>query len=146
MSASKKDQAAERKTSFKTLSGLPVERLYTEENLANDDAGRHQRLPDFLRWNAYTPKKILQTMMPPGIRASLANFLTRAGFIPPCTAAGCGPCGSTRDSAPPRNPTSATGTCWTKGKRDYPWPSICRRRSEWIPTTRWPSAKWEKSV
>jgi methylmalonyl-CoA mutase N-terminal domain/subunit len=45
MSASKKDQAAERKTSFKTLSGLPVERLYTEENLANDDAARHPGFP-----------------------------------------------------------------------------------------------------
>ena len=45
MSASKKDQAAERKTSFKTLSGLPVERLYTEENLANDDAALHPGFP-----------------------------------------------------------------------------------------------------
>jgi methylmalonyl-CoA mutase N-terminal domain/subunit len=45
MSASEKDQAAERKRSFKTLSGLPVERLYTEENLANDDAALHPGFP-----------------------------------------------------------------------------------------------------
>jgi methylmalonyl-CoA mutase N-terminal domain/subunit len=45
MSHPKKDDAAERKPVFKTLSGLPVERLYTEENLRDDDAAEHPGFP-----------------------------------------------------------------------------------------------------
>jgi len=43
--ANKKDLAAERKPLFKTLSGLPVERLYTQESLAGDEAAEHPGFP-----------------------------------------------------------------------------------------------------
>jgi methylmalonyl-CoA mutase N-terminal domain/subunit len=36
---------AERKSAFKTLSGLPVERVYTEENLAGERAAEHPGFP-----------------------------------------------------------------------------------------------------
>ena len=45
MNDSKKDNSAERKEVFKTLSGLPVERLYTEENLRGDNAAKHPGFP-----------------------------------------------------------------------------------------------------
>ena len=45
MSNPKKEKSAERKAEFKTLSGLPVERLYTEENLSGDDVAEHPGFP-----------------------------------------------------------------------------------------------------
>jgi methylmalonyl-CoA mutase, N-terminal domain len=45
MSDSNKNRSAERKTEFKTLSGLPVQRLYSEENLRGDDAAEHPGFP-----------------------------------------------------------------------------------------------------
>jgi len=45
MSNPKKEKSAERKAEFKTLSGLPVERLYTEENLRGDNAAEHPGFP-----------------------------------------------------------------------------------------------------
>jgi methylmalonyl-CoA mutase, N-terminal domain len=45
MSDPNKDKAAERKPVFKTISGLPVERLYTEESLRGDDAAEHPGFP-----------------------------------------------------------------------------------------------------
>jgi methylmalonyl-CoA mutase, N-terminal domain len=45
MSDSNKNRSAERKAEFKTLSGLPVERLYTEENLRGDNAAEHPGFP-----------------------------------------------------------------------------------------------------
>ncbi len=45
MSDPNKDKTAERKPEFKTISGLPVERLYTEENLRGDDAAEHPGFP-----------------------------------------------------------------------------------------------------
>ncbi len=45
MSDPTKKKSAERKAGFKTLSGLPVERLYTEENLRGDDAAAHPGFP-----------------------------------------------------------------------------------------------------
>jgi methylmalonyl-CoA mutase, N-terminal domain len=45
MSDPNKDKTAERKPVFKTISGLPVERLYTEENLRGDDAAEHPGFP-----------------------------------------------------------------------------------------------------
>ena len=43
--ANKKDLAAERKPLFKTLSGLPVERLYTRESLEGDGAALYPGFP-----------------------------------------------------------------------------------------------------
>jgi methylmalonyl-CoA mutase N-terminal domain/subunit len=40
-----KNKTAERKPVFKTISGLAVERLYTEENLRGDDAAEHPGFP-----------------------------------------------------------------------------------------------------
>jgi methylmalonyl-CoA mutase, N-terminal domain len=45
MSDPNKDHTAERKPVFKTISGLPVERLYTEENLRGNDAAEHPGFP-----------------------------------------------------------------------------------------------------
>ena len=45
MSDPNKDNTAERKPVFKTISGLPVERLYTEENLRGNDAAEHPGFP-----------------------------------------------------------------------------------------------------
>src|ERR1700739_1226301 len=45
MSDPNKDKTAERKPVFKTISGWPVERLYTEENLRGDDAAEHPGFP-----------------------------------------------------------------------------------------------------
>src|SRR6266436_2104274 len=45
MSDPHKNKTAERKPVFKTLSGLPVECLYTEENLRGGEAARHPGFP-----------------------------------------------------------------------------------------------------
>ena len=45
MSDPNKDKSTERKAEFRTLSGLPVERLYTEENLRGEDAAEHPGFP-----------------------------------------------------------------------------------------------------
>jgi methylmalonyl-CoA mutase, N-terminal domain len=45
MSDLNKDKRAEQKPVFKTISGLPVERLYREENLRGDDAAEHPGFP-----------------------------------------------------------------------------------------------------
>ena len=45
MSDPNKNKTAERKPVFKTLSGLPVECLYTEENLRGGEAARHPGFP-----------------------------------------------------------------------------------------------------
>jgi methylmalonyl-CoA mutase N-terminal domain/subunit len=45
MTDSKKNGAEERKPSFTTLSGLPVERLYTAESLRGDEAPEHPGFP-----------------------------------------------------------------------------------------------------
>jgi len=45
MSHPNKGKTSERKPVFKTISGLPVERLYTEESLRGDDAAEHPRFP-----------------------------------------------------------------------------------------------------
>src|SRR5258708_1501029 len=45
MKDSNKNKTPERKPVFKTISGLPVERLYTEENLRGDDAAEHPGFP-----------------------------------------------------------------------------------------------------
>jgi methylmalonyl-CoA mutase N-terminal domain/subunit len=45
MSDSQKNSTGERKPAFKTLSGLPVERLYTEENLREDDRAEDAGFP-----------------------------------------------------------------------------------------------------
>ena len=45
MKDSDKNKTPERKPVFKTISGLPVERLYTEENLLGDDAAEHPGFP-----------------------------------------------------------------------------------------------------
>jgi methylmalonyl-CoA mutase N-terminal domain/subunit len=45
MSDPNKKNAEERKQVFKTLSGLPVKRLYTEENLRGEDASEHPGFP-----------------------------------------------------------------------------------------------------
>ena len=45
MSDSKKDRAKERKPLFKTLSGLPLEQLYTAETLRGDEAAEHPGFP-----------------------------------------------------------------------------------------------------
>ena len=45
MKNSNKNKTPERKPVFKTISGLPVERLYTEENLRGDDAAEHPGFP-----------------------------------------------------------------------------------------------------
>src|ERR1700746_1490392 len=40
-----KDKTAERKPVFRSISGVPLERLYTEENLRGDDAAEHPGFP-----------------------------------------------------------------------------------------------------
>ena len=45
MSDLNKDKTAERKPVFKTISGLPVQRLYREENLRGDRAAEHPGFP-----------------------------------------------------------------------------------------------------
>src|SRR5258707_12520398 len=45
MKDSNKNKSTQRKTEFKTLSGLPVERLYTEGNLRGNDAAEHPGFP-----------------------------------------------------------------------------------------------------
>ncbi len=45
MSDPDKDKTAERKPVFETISGLPVERLYTDENLRGDDGAEHPGFP-----------------------------------------------------------------------------------------------------
>jgi methylmalonyl-CoA mutase, N-terminal domain len=45
MKESNKNKTPERKPMFKTISGLPVECLYTEENLRGDDAAEHPGFP-----------------------------------------------------------------------------------------------------
>ena len=45
MSDPDKDKTAERKSVFETISGLPVERLYTDENLRGDDGAEHPGFP-----------------------------------------------------------------------------------------------------
>jgi methylmalonyl-CoA mutase N-terminal domain/subunit len=45
MSDPNKDKTAERKPVFRTLSGLPVECLYTEENLRGNDSAEHPGFP-----------------------------------------------------------------------------------------------------
>jgi methylmalonyl-CoA mutase N-terminal domain/subunit len=45
MSDPDKDKKSERKPVFKTISGLPVERLYTEESLRGDDTAEHLGFP-----------------------------------------------------------------------------------------------------
>jgi methylmalonyl-CoA mutase N-terminal domain/subunit len=44
-SNSKKENFAERKLNFATISGLPVDRLYTEESLRGSDSAEHPGLP-----------------------------------------------------------------------------------------------------
>ena len=81
----------ERSKSFTTASGLPVERLY---------------LPDQDSSIATTTGS-----------DSPAASLSLAAPIPPCTAAGSGPCGNMRDTRPPRNRTGAIAIC---SRRDRP--------------------------
>src|SRR6201998_2681677 len=45
MSDPNKNQTSDRKPVFKTISGSPVERLYTEESLRGDDAAEHPGFP-----------------------------------------------------------------------------------------------------
>src|SRR6201993_5117600 len=45
MKDSNKNKPPERKPVFKTISGLPLERLYTEENLRGDEAAEHPGFP-----------------------------------------------------------------------------------------------------
>ena len=45
MSDPNKDKTAERKPVFRSISGVPLERLYTEENLRGDDAAEHPGFP-----------------------------------------------------------------------------------------------------
>jgi len=45
MSDPNKNRTAERKPVFRTLSGLPVECLYTEENLRGNEAAEHPGFP-----------------------------------------------------------------------------------------------------
>ena len=45
MSDPNKDKTAERKPVFRSISGAPLERLYTEENLRGDDAAEHPGFP-----------------------------------------------------------------------------------------------------
>jgi methylmalonyl-CoA mutase N-terminal domain/subunit len=45
MTDPKKGQTSDRKPVFKTISGSPVERLYTEESLRGDDAAEHPGFP-----------------------------------------------------------------------------------------------------
>ena len=48
--------------------------------------------------------------------ATRASFRSPAASTRRCTAAGCGRCGSSPASAPPRRPTSASATCSTTGR------------------------------
>ena len=111
----------ERKEHFTTLSGLPIDRLYTEENLANwnpeDALGYPGEFP-------YT-RGIYPTMY----RGRLWTMRQYAGF------------GSAAQSNE-RYPLLAL----TRAKRACPSLSICPRRSASIPIIRAPRAKWEKSA
>ena len=70
------------------------------------------------------------------------NRLRRAPIRSPAatsradTAASCGRFASIRASAPPRSPTVATATCWTRAERACRSRSTCRRSAGTTPTTR----------
>src|SRR5207248_2939379 len=70
----------------------------------------------------------------------VADALHRASAPTP-TGAGSGPCASTRASAPPPSPTSATSTCWSGARPVSRSPSTCPPRSATTPTIRWPAAR-----
>ncbi len=84
---------------FTTISGTPIERLYTEADLPTDFYPAHAR----------------------------ASRRTPAAFIPPAIAASSGPCASSPDSPRRKRPTFATNTCSRRAATASPWPSICRR-------------------
>ena len=84
-------RSAERDALFETISGHPIEPLYTEEDLADFDPERDAR-------------------------ATPASSRTPAASIRRCTAAGCGRCASSPASARSRRPTSASATCSTTAR------------------------------
>ena len=114
------------------------------EKLKSPPESRQTSKPPLtFRSNRSTPLPISRA---PTTKAKLAipgNIPSRAAFRPPCTAVASGPCVSTPAWATPRNRTSATNICWPTAPRVSRWRSICRRRSAWIPITRW---RWAKSA
>ena len=79
----------EREAEFSTISGEPIEPLYTERRTRRPRRGRS---------------------------ACRASIRSPAGPIRRCTGAGSGRCASSPVSAPPRRPTSASTTCSTHGQ------------------------------
>ena len=75
-------------------------------------------------------------------RRARAPARSPAACIPPATAAGSGPCGSTRASAPRPSPTAATATCSSRAPPAFPSPSTCPPRSATTPTIPTRSARW----
>ena len=80
----------QRQEGFVTSSEIEVAPLYTPEDLEGFDYGRAPAIP------ASTPS--------PEARS------------PPCTAAGSGPCASTRDTRMPRSRTAGTATCSSRAR------------------------------
>ena len=95
-----RSRGTERDAPFTTLSGEPIEPLYTEADLPAD---------------------------PSAIGAARASTRSRAASTRRCTAGGCGRCASSPASAPPRRPTSASATCSTTARPGSRPRSTCRR-------------------
>ena len=83
-----------------TVSGVPIEPLYTPESL-----------------NGFDPDTDLGF---PG------QYPSRAAFMPPCTAAGCGPCGSSLASAHPRQTNERFKFLLAKGQTGLSTAFDCR--------------------
>ena len=82
-------------------------------------------------------------------RSSLAipaSIPTRAASSRRCIADASGRCASTPASPPPRSPTSATATCWSRARPASRSPSTCRRRWATTPIIRWRRARSARSA
>ena len=94
--------AASARRGSRSLSGIPVEPLYTPESLGD--------------WSLRRASS--------AVRASTRS---RAASIRRCTAGGSGRCGCSPASDGPRTRTPASSTCWPRGRPGSPRPSTCRR-------------------
>ena len=90
------------------------------------NASRNSRLFPAIRSAGYTPRPISPGGIPSAIWAFPAIPRTRAASTRQCTADGSGPCDSSRASARPRTPTSASATFSPRARPGYPRHLICR--------------------
>ena len=99
-----------------TESGIPVERVYGEEDVAGLDLPERLGEPGDVPLHPWHP----------------SHDVPRAGR---------GRCASTPASPRPRRPTRASATCWRRARAGSRPPSTCPPSSAWTPTTPWPPAR-----